>query len=257
MNNLIKFVVITLFLSVHLTSCDKNEDNDSTITVYLNQTDIPYDNNGVWSLALAPDKQIMSQGVVFSHDATPDWGVWSGFIASRNSDTNDYSEPFEWLNHQCTAITGGGLSGKGTPYLISYWKTEENSDISLNDASCSITYGTERKTFIPQSIYITNSSYSYYTMLNGSAYSKKFTTGDYLNILIYGETANGEKTGPVKFALADYTTDTSTPVSTWEYVNLEELGEVKGIYFQMESSDNSIWGINTPTYFAIDRLTIK
>lgn len=257
MNKFIKIVLFTLIIAPILVSCDKNEENNNIITVLLNQSEIPYNENDVWSDALATDKQIISQSVVFSHEATPDWGIWSGFIASRNSDTADYSEPFEWIEHQCTAITGGGLSGKRTPYLISYWKTEESSDIDFNNASCSIKYGTEGKTFIPQYVYVTNSSYSYYSMLNGSSYSKKFSTGDYLNLLIYGETADGKKTGPIKFSLADYVSDSSTPISTWEYVNLEELGEVKGIYFQMESSDTGKWGINTPTYFAIDGLTIK
>ncbi len=257
MNKFSKLAIPILLLIPILMSCDKNEENDNLITVYLNQTEISYDENDVWSNALSSEANIISQGVIFSHEATPEWSVWSGFIASRNKDTADYTDPFEWIEHQCTAITGGGLSGAGTPYLMSYWKTEESSDISLSEATCSIKYGTEGKTFIPQSIYITNSSYGYYSMLNGTSYSKKFSNGDYLNILIYGEKADGTKTGPVKFALADYESDSSSPISTWEYVNLEELGEVKGIYFQMESSDTGIWGINTPTYFAIDRLTIN
>lgn len=257
MNKFIKLAILSLIITSSLVSCDKNEEDNSIVTLYLNQSEIQYDDNNIWSNALSAEAKIISQGLIFSHEATPDWGVWSGFIASRNSDTADYSEPFEWLEHQCTAITGGGLSGKGTPYLISYWNTMEEQTVTLSDATCSITYGTEGKTFIPQSVYVTNSSYSYFSMLNGSTYSKKFTTGDYLNLLIYGETANGEKTGPVKFPLAEYVSDSSTPITTWEYVDLEELGEVKGIYFQMESSDTGKWGINTPTYFAIDRLTIK
>lgn len=259
MSKLIKFSLYFLFVAFVLTSCDKNDDDNNTITVFLNQTQLSYDDNGVWNEAMTEGSKIISQDLVFSHEAMPDYNFWSGFIASRNNDTNDYSEPFSWLEHQNTAITGGGLSGTGTPYFVSYWNSSESNNIELNSASCTITYKaiTDVNTFIPQSVYVTNTTYTYYTMINGSAYSKAFTTGDYFRLLIYGITANGTKTGPVTFDLANYTNENSKPVNTWEYVNLEELGEVVGIYFQMDSSDKGKWGINTPTFFAIDRLTIK
>lgn len=257
MNNILKFSFCLLFATTALVSCDKNDDDNNIVTVYLNQSQIAYDEEDVWSNAMTEGAQIISQGVVFTHAAIPDWGVWNGFVASRNSDTADYSADFAWMEHQCTAITGGGMSGDGTPYFVSYWNSSEGDNVDLTTASCAVTYGTSGQTFIPQSIYVTNNTYTYYSMLNGSPYSKKFEAGDYLKLLIYGVKADGTKSGPVTFALADYTTDASTPVSTWEYVNLEELGEVAGIYFQMESSDTGMWGINTPTYFASDRLTIK
>lgn len=257
MNKLLNFSIYILLATFTLTSCDKNDEDDSLITVFLNQTQISYDDNGIWSNAMTVGTKLISQDIIFSHEAMPDWGTWSGFIASRNNDIADYSTPFTWLEHQNTAITGGGLSGNGTPYLVSYWNSSEGENVDLNTASCSITHSKTGQVFIPQSIYVTNSSYAYYTMINGSDYSKTFSTGDYFHLLIYGVTANGTKTGPIIFPLADYTSETSTPIKTWEYVNLEELGEVIGIYFQMDSSDKGIWGINTPTYFAIDRLTIK
>ncbi len=256
-NKFIKLSLLSLLMISGLSSCDKTEDVDDMITVYLNQTEIPYDDNGIWANALTESSYIISQNVVFSHEVIPEWNTWNGFIASRSSDISDYSDSFAWMEHQYTAITGGGISGAGTPYLIAYWNSSEGSDIDSEQASCHLTYGTEKKAFIPQSAYITNTSYCYYTMLNGSPFSKKFSTGDYFNLLIYGVKTDGTKTGPVKFALADYSNDTDTPINTWEYVNLEELGEVVGIIFQMESSDTGMFGINTPTYFAADRITIK
>ena len=246
-----------ILAALTLNSCDKTEDNDNVITVYLNQTEIPYDTAGVWSEAMTIGANIISQGIVFSHDAIPDWGVWNGFVASRSQDVTDYSSDFSWLEHQTIAITGGGLSGLGTPYLAAYWNSSEGEDVNLATASCSFKYGNDGKTFIPQSIHVTNTTYSYYSMLNGSPYSRKFAAGDYFNLLAYGVAADGTKTGPVKFSLADYASDDSKPISTWEYMNLEELGEVVGVYFQMESSDTGMFGINNPTYFAADRLVIK
>ena len=257
MNIFYKYLLFSIIAIFLLSSCESEDYIDNIITVDLNRSDITYDDNGVWSNILTAEEKVISQGIIFSHDATQEWNVWSGFTVSRNSDTADYTQPFCWLDHQCTAITGGGVSGRGTPYLIAYWDTMEDRNVSLDNAVCSIKYTVEGASFMPQSIYVTNSSYSYYTMINGTDYSKKFTTGDFLNLLIYGITANGERTGPVTVTLANYTTESSTPLYTWEYVNLESLGEVAGIYFQMESSDTGKWGINTPTYFAIDRLSIK
>ena len=44
---------------------------------------------------------------------------------------------------------------------------------------------------------------------------------------------------------------------TWEWVDLSELGQIASIYFTMESSDTGDYGINTPTYFCLDKLTVS
>lgn len=240
-----------------IASCDRNDDDDNSITVYLNQTDIPYDNDGVWSAVLTQGTKIISQDIVFSHSANKDWGTWDGFTASRNSDANDYSSVGFWPTHQYTAMPGGGISGLNTPYLVGYWVSTETKDILPSQASCHITYGETGAIFTPQQMYVTNTSYCYYTIKHGSPFSKKFTTGDYFKLLIYGVGQDNSITGPVIVNLADFTNGNSTITKEWEYVNLEALGDVKAIYFQMESSDIGKYGINTPTYFAIDRLTIK
>ena len=65
--------------------------------------------------------------------------------------------------------------------------------------------------------------------------------------------SNNVLTEPIDVYLA-YGTEL---ISGWTYVNLEYLGEVKALMFAMESSDtHPQWGINTPTYFALDRLEI-
>lgn len=249
----IKSTLCLLLATLVFVSCDKNDDDNNIVTLYLNQTQIPYDTNGLWSDAMTEGSHVLSQGIVFSHEAIPAWSTWNGFVASRNSDNADYSANFAWLEHQYTAITGGGMSGTGTPYMIAYWNSSEGENVDLATASCAITYKSTGNTFIPQSLYATNTSYAYYSMVNGSDFNKKFEDDDYFHLLIYGVKADGTKTGPITYPLADG----STPTDSWQYVNLEELGEVSGIYFQMDSSDKGIFGINTPTYFAIDRLMIK
>ena len=93
-------------------------------------------------------------------------------------------------------------------------------------------------------------------MAEGTAWSKKFGQGDYLKLQAYGITAHDEISGPVEILLADYKSNFDMPVSEWVFINLEPLGMVKEVFFRLESSDTGQWGMNTPAYFAIDRLSI-
>ena len=55
--------------------------------------------------------------------------------------------------------------------------------------------------------------------------------------------------------LADFTHQDSSQdyiVTQWEYVDLSPLGTVDSVEFIFTSSDVGQWGINTPTYVAID-----
>ncbi|MEM9177023.1 MAG: DUF4465 domain-containing protein, partial [Myxococcota bacterium] len=64
-------------------------------------------------------------------------------------------------------------------------------------------------------------------------------------------------TGTVEFLLADYTapgTEDDYIVTDWTFVDLSSLGVVSRLAFSFESSDVGAFGINTPTYFAIDNL---
>ena len=69
--------------------------------------------------------------------------------------------------------------------------------------------------------------------------------------------ADGTET-TADFYLADFReTGSKGIVSDWQYFDLTGLGDVLLIYFTMDSSDGSTWGMNTPAYFAIDKFTAK
>ena len=127
--------ILALIAIVGISSCTNNEDNPD-ITMYLNNgTNIPYDSDGLWSEALNPDAHITCQSMWFSHDAFPEYGSWSGFVASRSRDNADYTTENSWLDHQYTSMTGGGMSGEGTPYLVAYWNNYEDETIKFSEAS--------------------------------------------------------------------------------------------------------------------------
>lgn len=234
-------------------SCDKSNDDNTQVTMLLNQTQISYDSNGVWTDAMTEGTNVVSQGLKFSHNVIAVQGKWSGFVASRSNDVADYSTDI-WLNHQYTVMCGGGKSGERTPYLVAKWDSTKNAT-SLAGAACSMTYADSTE-FTPVSVLVNNTTYTYYAIQNGTERSRMFAAGDWYKLSVWGVKADGETTGPVEVYLADYRDAVPVLVKDWTYVNLEQLGKVRGIYFTVDSSDKGRLGIKTPTYFALDRLTI-
>ncbi len=241
--------------AITLASCSDNEP-DNSINVDFAFLNIDYDTNGVWKDFLNPDAASFDcMGVRFSHTAVAgQYAYWTGFCPSRSADVADYSDG-NWPEHQWTSMSGGGLNGAGTPCLIAYWNTMETDG---DEPSLKITLA-DNAPFAAESVYVNNTTYTYYAMVNGTPYSKKFAKGDRLNVLIYGVTPDGRTTGPVTATLADYADDNSLPINGWSMVNLSDLntdGKLVSIYFQMQSSDSGQFGMNTPAYFAIDKLKL-
>ena len=170
------------------------------------------------------------------------WGVWSGFAYSRKSDTLTAG----WLN-QYSAITGAGHNSE--TYGISYCSPSASAKLDT--------------TYTVQSMYITNSTYAYLSMLNGDAYAKKFggATGDdpdWFKLTIKGYN-NGTFTDSVEFYLADFRfADNSQDyiIKQWTEVDLTALGNIDSLSFALSSSDNGAYGMNTPAYFCIDDITL-
>ena len=76
---------------------------------------------------------------------------------------------------------------------------------------------------------------------------------------ITGKDVDGIITDDIEFYLADFRFDDNSQdyiIDTWTAVDLSILGQVKTIEFSVSSSDTGDYGINTPTYFAIDGIAI-
>ena len=110
---------------------------------------------------------------------------------------------------------------------------------------------------------ITTTTYSALSMIQGDSFAKKYggasgSDPDFLLLTIRGF-AGGIPTGAsVDFYLADYRfADNSLDyiVDEWTWVDFSPLGTVDEIRFEYSSSDTGDFGINTPTYFAMDNLT--
>lgn len=108
--------------------------------------------------------------------------------------------------------------------------------------------------------YVCNNPYVYYAIEKGNPYSTKFEQGDWFKLVAHGIDEQGTETGTVEYYLADYRSENADDWKlndTWEWVDLSELGQIASIYFTMESSDTGDYGINTPTYFCLDKLTVS
>lgn len=171
---------------------------------------------------------------------------WEGFAYSDVKDTT--TGGFE---NQYAVYGGDGLdrSDSGV-YAVGYMGfTGKKPTVSFN-------YDQTVKGF-----YANNTTYAALDMLNGSGFSKNFggATGndeDWFKMTVEGFDANISSLGTVDFYLADYRfADNGQDyiISDWTYVDLTSLGSgVRSIEFSLSSSDTGTYGMNTPSYFAID-----
>jgi hypothetical protein len=170
----------------------------------------------------------------FENNYNDEWGTWDGFAYSNKTDTEA-----EGMDAQYNAITGGGQGGSQI-YAIVFW----SSFAGINPA---VTFDEAQEI---TGAYFTNNNYTYYSMLKGDAFSKKFDNDDWLKVTVTGFDADGVETGDLEFYLAQ----NGEIVDDWKWVDFSVLGAVKTIEFEMSSTDVGDWGMNTPAYFAMDGL---
>jgi hypothetical protein len=167
----------------------------------------------------------------FSNNYDTTYQSWDGFAYSniKNTSANGWTS-------QYNSITGGGQGGSNN-YAVGYIGFVTPPTMVLNEPT------------VVSGLYVTNNNYAYYTMLNGGMFgAKKFIDGDWFLLTMTGKDATGAVTGTVDFYLAEG----ANIVNNWEYVNLASLGVVKSVEFNLSSSDNGAFGMNTPGYFVID-----
>ncbi|MDE5657204.1 MAG: DUF4465 domain-containing protein [Muribaculaceae bacterium] len=190
------------------------------------------------------------ESVNFSHscDATEYGGIvyysWKGFTPSCATDLSDYTAQGTWIEHQWTAMPGRGCNGSDV-YMVGFCDATETADDALTSTTAVIT-AASTKTFCPKTVYITNTTYGYYSMKNGSAFNKAFTDADWCKLTFTG-VDNGVVTGAVDFYLAkdgEYATK-------WTAVDLKALNKCEKVVITMESSDTGQFGMNNASYFAL------
>lgn len=245
--------LLSVALPVSFASCS-DDDDPVTITVNLNQTELNYNSDNVWE-GVSTNNNFQSQYMVFNHEGEiGNYGLlWNGFTPARVSTT---TEQTNWIANQFQIMTGGGVDGLGTPYIVAFWDNQENKSTPIQDRSCRITYcktlTSAPTVFAPMYVYVQNTAYAYYTMKNGSAYSQPFTNDDYLIL-----TAHGVKVDGTEVQTHIWLASEGEYLNEWTQFDLRSLGEIYTLYFTMRGSDTGQWGLNTPSYFALDKLTVR
>lgn len=185
-----------------------------------------------------------SSGFYFKNSFNQSWGSWSGFAVSNGTDiaTRGYT-------NQYSAITGTGAMGT------------KNYGVCYVSGTSEITFEETRLA----GIFITNSTYAYWSMKEGDMFSKKFggKTGsdpDWFKLTIQGVKKNGEPTNSIEVYLADFRGNTAEEdfiLKNWRWVDLSSLGQISSLKFSLSSSDVGSWGMNTPAYFCVDQLNYQ
>lgn len=115
-----------------------------------------------------------------------------------------------------------------------------------------------------EGMYLTNTTYAHATIRDGNGFAKPFggTSGDdpdFFKLNIQGYKDGALTSDSVEFYLADFRFEDNTQdyiVDTWEWVDLTGLGPVDSLLFVLSSTDIGNYGINTPTFFCMDNLTV-
>ncbi len=188
-------------------------------------------------------------------------GLWDhGFAYSNMTDsvTSGYTNMYS-----AKAAKGYNGSSNYTIGWISSYGSSANR-INLTGAAA----GKMVKGF-----YLTNTTYAFNSMRDGDGYAKKFgdTTGtgtgatiaqgaypDWFKLTVKGWYNGALKSNTVDFYLADFRFANNAQdyiLKDWTWVNLESLGNVDSLEFELSSSDMSGGGMATPAYFAMDNFT--
>ena len=194
--------------------------------------------------------QFTSGGARFNNFYNPTFANWAGWSVSRVTDvtTQGFGNQYSAYN-----LPSGGGDGSLT-YAVGYVDS-----FNAVTPTIGLPPGTR-----PQSARITNATYAALIMLTGDPnhFARQFDVAhqDFFTLTISGFDALGGLLGQVNFNLADYRVPSvvSQPyvISQWTTVDLSSLGAARSLQFTLASSDTGSFGINTPTYFALDNLVV-
>lgn len=276
-----KLFILLLLASVLFISCSDDDDDNRPEYVMLDLSNfdlsdgVPtvFDKDGnpvktdrYWKDTYNTGKvNIKSQIFKFSHTATSgQFPVWDGFTVSNVKDNSNHSESNRWVENQWGCMAKGGQGSEGSPFAIGYIseKTgydDENASFAEGSYTAWIKIDDTSNKYKVKGAYICNHPWTYYSATEGDKFSPQFKSGNYLILNIYG-VKNKTISKPVEYYLIDYRSTDQTKWKagkSWEWVDLESLGEVDYIFFKMKT-DVMINGYsNVPLYFCLDKLSIE
>lgn len=186
----------------------------------------------------------------------------TGFTSGGVQFSNNYSTAFGgfWDGWSYSNVTDGFTAGFTNQYAAFPGSGSNSATYGVAFSStATIQFGQQ---VVAQSADLTNTTYTGLSMRDGDMFAKQFggPTGndpDFYRVTISGLDQGGAVISSLDVYLADYRfADNSLDfiVDDWQSVDLTSLGLIYGLGFDFASSDVGAFGINTPTYFAMDNL---
>jgi hypothetical protein len=205
--------------------------------------------------------EFASHGVAFGNTVELTYNTWSGFAYSNESDNTTPG-----FGNQHSAITGDGRGDGADNYALAFAASTlvaEPVDAAALEGLPTIAIPFGRSV---ESLWITNTTYTVFSMRDGDSFAKKFggesgDDPDWFKATAYGIDAEGAVLETsVDFYLADFRSANNAEdyiVNDWTEWDLSPLADAASLHFNFASSDVAPWGLNTPAYFALDDLTLN
>jgi hypothetical protein len=175
-------------------------------------------------------------------------GLWSSGFAYSNMTDSVTSGYF----NQYSAKTAKGYGGSAN-YVVAHCSDPITFAPVLKITLTGAAAGKPVKGF-----YTTNNTYAYNSMRDGDGFAKKFVNGDWFLLSVQGYSGGVLQPATVGVYLADFLyADPSKNfiLNTWQWVDLLPLGPVDSLQLSLSSSDNGMFGMNTPAYFCMDNFS--
>ena len=178
-------------------------------------------------------------------------GFWNGFSYSNviNTTTPGFTNQYAAFS---PGSPGAGASGSNN-YAVAYSGSRAFFNLPTNT--------------LLSSVALNNTTYAALSMQTGDSFAKKFggpsgNDPDFFRVSLNGfDGLNGlgNSVGAVTVDLADFTFANNSQdyiLSSWLNVDLSSIANARSVSLSWSSSDVGAFGINTPTYVALDNLTL-
>lgn len=181
------------------------------------------------------------------NNAWGSWAFWSGGAAVSN--------------YHCDIADGGfmkqlsiptGLDPhSGTNFLVTYGYNDGNAFSTDSRPVLDFKDGKARKL---KGLWVTNTSYFLHSLTGGDSFNTPATDDTFIDVTFEGFDSAGISQGKVSYRIQDG----KKPLTSWEYVNLESLGEINTLKINYDFSEDQggSYGFNAPAYIAIDDIEV-
>lgn len=186
----------------------------------------------------------------YSGSGSGSYDYWSGWSWSNVVDTSDGSYLNQYASWPGGGSGGNGESAAGQAYAVGYG---DNAWFNIPDG------------LRIDSVDLANTTYAALTMRDGINGGKRFggtngTDPDWFAVTLNGfdgRDAEANLVATRTFYLADFRFEDSSldyVLDQWETVSLVDFDQARQIRLEFSGSDVGAFGLNTPTYVALDQL---